>query len=438
MRLEAGAWSGSPRCSSSLGSGAKLRVVTIPLFAVGLAVSSAAQVPCTYDVTYLPQGPAHPIYGVPPTYYTGLNNLGECVGYYNFLGEVSFGFIWSAETGMVSLPSPPPGYSNVQPLDINDHGVVVGELTGPPGTGLGYLGFVLKDGVYTILPPFSGGAWSRAYAVNNAGQVVGRRSIGNPATPELDVNPYSAFVWQGGAFIDLGVGPGPNSEATEISETGVITGWTGQGVANSVTARGFVATTESFLSIPPIPNGVSSVAECVDASGRVVVWGKQSTSNSPSLGWLWNEGVWTPFEPLSGATSGTAWLVNSEFFVGGSGPTSTYAHHLVLWRGTHPIDVTTALNLPIRSARAYNQDGQILALFDDPCGSCLDSYVLLTPLSQLSADLDMDGIVHLSDLGQLLAGYGESALGDLDNDGDTDFEDLGVLLAQFGSQCLVH
>lgn len=54
------------------------------------------------------------------------------------------------------------------------------------------------------------------------------------------------------------------------------------------------------------------------------------------------------------------------------------------------------------------------------------------------ADFDRDGIVDLSDLGVVLAGYGLSSGatrddGDLDGDGDVDLADLGIVLSDYGS-----
>jgi hypothetical protein len=50
-------------------------------------------------------------------------------------------------------------------------------------------------------------------------------------------------------------------------------------------------------------------------------------------------------------------------------------------------------------------------------------------------DLDGDGSVGQSDLGILLAAYGNNAGGDIDGDGDTDQADLGQLLAMYGQPC---
>jgi len=70
-------------------------------------------------------------------------------------------------------------------------------------------------------------------------------------------------------------------------------------------------------------------------------------------------------------------------------------------------------------------------------GNNQDNFPLMCPWPWIPGDLDHDGDVDISDLGQLLANYGmtEGATyeeGDLDGDGDVDLSDLAVLLANYG------
>jgi hypothetical protein len=51
------------------------------------------------------------------------------------------------------------------------------------------------------------------------------------------------------------------------------------------------------------------------------------------------------------------------------------------------------------------------------------------------ADLSGDGQVGQTDLGLLLAWYGQGDGGDIDGDGDTDQADLGMILAHYGEMC---
>jgi hypothetical protein len=60
------------------------------------------------------------------------------------------------------------------------------------------------------------------------------------------------------------------------------------------------------------------------------------------------------------------------------------------------------------------------------------------PVVTCLGDVDSDGDVDITDLGLVLANFGqagESLPGDLDGDGDVDITDLGVLLAEFGQFC---
>ena len=97
--------------------------------------------------------------------------------------------------------------------------------------------------------------------------------------------------------------------------------------------------------------------------------------------------------------------------------------------------------------RAYNDETIVVQL---PMGETIDGYGAISvwcaavSASFTSAtfrcpgDLDMDGVVALSDLQILLAGYGGSgtyADGDLNGDDVIDLADLQLLLAMYGSRC---
>lgn len=92
---------------------------------------------------------------------------------------------------------------------------------------------------------------------------------------------------------------------------------------------------------------------------------------------------------------------------------------------TEPVDITGVVIL------APDGDGYVLAP---------RSMGDIVPACGLSADLNGDKVVDLSDLATLLAHFGEPsgetyAMGDIDGDGDIDLTDLSTLLAQFGLHC---
>jgi hypothetical protein len=77
----------------------------------------------------------------------------------------------------------------------------------------------------------------------------------------------------------------------------------------------------------------------------------------------------------------------------------------------------------------------------DPHGAVtVSTPVNLRTVPDCPGDLDGDGEVGLSDLGQLLANYGTPSgvtyeMGDLDGDGDVDLSDLAALLSVYGTDC---
>jgi hypothetical protein len=155
---------------------------------VALGVSPpAARGQCTYDVTVI-QAPPCGILGPPPTIGVAINEAGHVTGYvYSCLGGDTRAFFWTPEGGMEAVPAPA-GVSSMTASDVNDHDVIVGTLDGP---GTGFRGYVydVKTGELTVLPPVNpSSGWSMAYAINNAGIVVGERSFTD------EVWPRNAFV----------------------------------------------------------------------------------------------------------------------------------------------------------------------------------------------------------------------------------------------------
>ena len=77
----------------------------------------------------------------------------------------------------------------------------------------------------------------------------------------------------------------------------------------------------------------------------------------------------------------------------------------------------------------------------DPHGAVsVSTPVNLRVVPACPGDLDGDGEIGLSDLAQLLAGYGTTSgatyeMGDLDGDGDVDLSDLAALLSVYGTDC---
>ena len=61
---------------------------------------------CACDVTVI-QGPEDPVFGFPVTIASGLNDLGDVVGYYYYVSSDQSAFMWSRDSGFITLEMPP-------------------------------------------------------------------------------------------------------------------------------------------------------------------------------------------------------------------------------------------------------------------------------------------------------------------------------------------
>ena len=100
---------------------------------------------------------------------------------------------------------------------ILSSGPVLAPSSGAPRTsGSGQTEWVIRD-LGTL-----GGKWSKVFAINGRGQIVG--SAGTKARDAHGVTVYRAFLWENGRMRDLGTLGGPFSEAWAINERGQIVG----------------------------------------------------------------------------------------------------------------------------------------------------------------------------------------------------------------------
>ena len=159
-----------------------------------------------------------------------INEVGQVVGYSTTATGARHAFLWTPGSGMQDLGTLGDGPSS-RARGINDQGQVVGESTYPrvdarepqthaflwtPGSGMQDLG-ALGQGLTS----------SVAYDINNAGQVVGRSfSADPPIFPPTDPEYRSrAFLWSPGqGMVDLGALSGGYAVAYAINEAGQVVG----------------------------------------------------------------------------------------------------------------------------------------------------------------------------------------------------------------------
>ncbi len=133
---------------------------------LAFTVTVTAQV--EYTITDLGE-PPEGAYNVIPT---GLNNLGEVVGwsYTSFASPPYRAWKWTPSEGLVVLPVPPPNSSgSYAASDINDSGVIAGGSV----SNYGGPAWRFENGAYTFVGLLSGNTWAMITGLNNAGDVVG-------------------------------------------------------------------------------------------------------------------------------------------------------------------------------------------------------------------------------------------------------------------------
>ncbi len=147
----------------------------------------------------------------------GINARGDIIGTGDstvYFGNRSFLYHDGQMTDLGDL-----GGFSATAFAINDAGQIVGSSTGPAtATQIGAVeAFLYQGGLMTDLGGF-GGRYSSAQAINNAGQIVGAADYPNQG-------PRHAVLWQNGQVADLGVlGNGTSSFAYGINNSGQIVG----------------------------------------------------------------------------------------------------------------------------------------------------------------------------------------------------------------------
>jgi probable HAF family extracellular repeat protein len=388
--------------------------------------ASVAHGQCRYEVTVI-EGPRSATLGQASLYGLGLNEQGHVVGRFHYTAGWNRPFLWTKETGLIELPLPPNSYEAMAE-DISGTGQIVGLMI---HNDYGHRGFVYDDGEYTILPPvIPDSGWSYAMAINEHAQVVGYRSITE------EVNPYNGFLWSADdGFTDLGVMEGPFSCATDISDTGIVVGWTGV-LGNG---QAFLWENGETLLLGPVPEGTTSFANAVNNRGELTGGGEMEPGHPSGLiaqPVLWKNGQWHLLGVLPGCDVGGARDINDLTQVVGHCSQPNNVMRAFLWQHRHMYDLNDLTSLDpgyaIQRPHAISNAGQIVADGYDPQWHVVT--FLLTPVDRPLADIDGDCDVAVSDLLFLLGDWGKTnSLADINDDGIVNVWDLLALLGDWGS-----
>jgi probable HAF family extracellular repeat protein len=259
---------------------------------------------------------------------------------------------------------------------------------------------------------------------------VGYRSITE------EVNPYNAYIWSADdGFTDLGVMDGPFSCANDISDTGIVVGWTG------VLGHGqaFVWEDGELLLLGLIPEGTTSHVNGVNNRGEAAGSGAMLPDHPSGITGqpaLWDNGQWRLLGVLPGCDVGGATDINDLQQIVGSCTEPNDTKHGFLWQQGVIYDLNDLAMLErgcwIQRGRAINNGGAIVAHGYDQQYNAV-SY-LLVPIDRPSGDITGDCDVNVADLLFLLGDWGKAnSPADINDDGIVDFWDLLALLRDWGS-----
>ncbi len=404
--------------------------VSIMIAVLGTATAALHACPPEYEYEMACAPPCGPF----QSGATGLdiNEAGDIVGFATGLCYGERAFIWKAGTPNIQFLPMPAGTTSSRAYGINNKGQIVGVFVNPAnpeGSG----GFIIDNGVFFDMGTLPGGNWSEAYDVNDDGVAVGW--WGNNVVGPSPL----AMMWSGLSMTDLTPALGqPSSEASAINNTGAITGFVS--AENYLyDGRAFVWDGERLIVLPPAPGAYTSYGTAINDLGQIVGYGTAECNPparfcSESRGFLWDGSEMISLGSLPGYVRTFPADVNHAQQIVGR-LVGQFTEAAFLWKDgqIYKLDDLVpgfdGINIGSGSARAINNAGEIAASVTSAAGSCT---VRLTPKPTRLADLDCDGGVGSTDLAILIQDWGaKESLADLDASGSVDARDLGILLGDW-------
>ena len=239
--------------------------------------------------------------GGPSSWAYAINQAGQVAGGSTTADGKQHAFLWTPGQGMQDLGTLPGALSSIA-RGINDLGQVVGESTfpriGPPEPETHAFLWTPGLGMQDLGALGSGLTSSIAFDINNAGQVVGRSFLAKFVPPPIDPETGShAFLWtRGEGMRDIGALSGGESIAYAINDAGQVVGRSYVSRSMSVSYHAFRWTpAEGMLDLGAFgPAGDSSAALGINEVGQIVGW--STVGVGPYYGihgalWTTSEGI---------------------------------------------------------------------------------------------------------------------------------------------------
>lgn len=247
-----------------------------------------------------------------------VNDSGEIAGYYA-VGSQRQGIYWNAQNNPVFLPDLPGGSVSTTALAINNSGLIVGKSTATAPTFHTHGVIWLGSSFQTDLGFAGTGTGCLPADINDAGVVVGLAAFSSTVV--------HAFRWQAGQFTNLGTWPGAGAatDAYAINNAGTIVGKSSN--VASVWKNGVVTAL-------PMPPGVSAYTPAIDINDAGDIIATGPVSFPIEVGVLWRNGQPINLGTLPGGTISRAFRINEAGEIVGEANDASGFFRAVKWTVT--------------------------------------------------------------------------------------------------------
>jgi probable HAF family extracellular repeat protein len=346
-----------------------------------------------------------------------INNLGEIVGFSQTAGQIPKAFVYQ-DGAMQHIGTLGGVFSKA--FAINDSSDIVGRSVKSVADGGFERGFIYSQGMMNDIGILPGFINSVALDISNGGQVAGY-SFNSPSDSR-------AMLYSNGIRIDLGTLGGAASVATGISDNGVIVGISNPADGHAID-RAFVynlpgKTPFTLHDLGPADQATPSRAFAVNNHGQIV----GDVGNSEAF--VYENDTMTGLGFLPGGALSIAYGVNDLGQAVGYTFTGVQNRGFMSYLGKM-YDLTERLDADgsgwlVQAAHGNNDRGEIVGEGVGPDGKTYA--ILLQPHFEGDFDADLD--VNEGDLLAWQAEFGGTANFDTDADWDADSDGADFLIWQ--------